>query len=167
MIYIQWTYSGPRGLRDMRAVRAAQKAAWLAIATIWHQNLRPKHFTHAGAREYAYDKRQGEVGSGRPFKGSYTARKLRLFGHTLPLVWSGASRTRSAIRNIKSTSKGARVTMNVPTLNFRKGRNAKGKSMREELTTVSLPERKALANYLGRVFTNELQRDRVVVRGAA
>lgn len=130
-----------------RELNRLLKQAWETLGIYWHANFREKHFTHAGATEYQYDKRQGEDRSqgGKGFFRTYTGRKLRRFGHTLPLVWSGASRTRSRIRDVRATRAGVRVVINAPTLNFRKGRLATGKTMREEMTTVSAKERRDLA----------------------
>lgn len=135
------------------------KACWEALGSHWHARMREKHFTHAGATEYGYDKRQGERGSqsGLGFRSSYTGRKLRRFGHTLPLVWSGASRTLSQIRNVRTTRDGVKVVMNTPTLNFRKGKLGKGKTMREEMTTVSAREEVELAGVWDRSFQMRIE----------
>jgi hypothetical protein len=133
---------------------ALVKHCWEAMGNHWHAHLREKHFTHSGATEYGYDKRQGERGNpgDKGFRSSYTGRKLRKFGHSLPLVWSGASRTLSRIRNVRTTKDGARVVMNMPTLNFRKGKLGKGRTMREEMTTVSARERVELAGVWDKAF---------------
>jgi hypothetical protein len=153
------------------------KACWSEVAIHWHKEMRPKHFTHAGAREYGYDKRQGEGGIGRhddwralgagasftdrmgrrAFYRTYTGRKLQRFGHTYPLVWSGASRTLTGMRNISATKSGSRVTMNAPTLNFRKGKTGTGKTMREEMTTVSSGERVVIAGVWDRAFQSGIE----------
>ena len=131
------------------------KQCWTELGTYWHAHLREKHFTHAGATEYAYDKRQGEHllrSWDKGFSRTYTYRKLQRFGHTYPLVWSGASRTLTKIRNIQATRDGVRVVMNAPTLNFRKGNRGIGKTMREEMTTVSAREQVVLAGVWDQAF---------------
>lgn len=136
----------PRELR--KRMPRIKKAAFRLMAAVWHRTMRPKHFTKAGAREYRYDPRQGErAGQGtKRFRRSYTGQKLRRFGHTDPLVLTGESRRATAIRRIKGTSKGARVIMRAPKLNFRTpGRK---KTMREELTTISRPEVRRLITVL-------------------
>ena len=56
------------------------------------------------ARNYRYAKRSGERGSGRKFRGSYTERKLKLFGHTRPLELSGEGKRLALYqRNIAAT----------------------------------------------------------------
>lgn len=132
----------PRGMK--RELGRCLKAMWADMGVMWHREFRPKHFTAAGAREYGYQPRSGERGSrgSKAFKSSYTGRKLRQKGHTLPLVWSGLSRTFTRMRDVRSTSKGARVVMNPPALNLRpKGGTI---DMRDELTRISIRERHGL-----------------------
>jgi hypothetical protein len=138
------------------------RQCYRAMGTWWHAQMRPKHFTHRGATEYGYDPRQGERGSGaKTFKRSYSGRKLRKFGHTLPLVWTGASRTRSLIRDIRVTKDSARVVLSTPTLNFKRGRKPGAKkTLREEMTTVSDGERKELARVFDRAFEAAVRENR-------
>lgn len=119
------------------------KEGFTLALTFWHFQFRPKHFTHAGAREYKYTPRKGESGSGRKFKGSYTARKLKQFGHTRPLEYSGTSKALSSQQNIKATSKGGRAIIRAPALNFRHPNSEI--RMRDEMTRVSDAERQKLA----------------------
>jgi len=106
------------------------KEAFGDAATMWHREMRPKHFTHAGAREYNYARRSER----------YTRRKLRTHGHTYPLVWTGATRNLTRICDVRTTSKGARVVMRAPKL-LRPG----GPNMAEELRTVSAAENRRIA----------------------
>ena len=133
-----------------------KRAGFEAMARSWHQKLRPKHFTKAGAREYRYSPRDGEPGTkgARHFSQSYTGRKLRIFGHTLPLVYTGQSRRLSQLRVITATSKGSKVRIKAPTLNRPRPR---GKSMREEMTTVSRAEQRALSKLVGRFVNFKLR----------
>ena len=129
------------------------RAGFTAIGHYWHRALRPKHFTHRGATEYNYEPRVGErwnLGS-KGFRASYTGRKLRRFGHTRPLVYTGQSERDSKIARIVATSKRVRVIMTLPRLNWR--HPSRGKTMREELTTISKGEERLLL----RLF-----RDRVI-----
>lgn len=150
-----------------RELNRLLKEAWAAIGLYWHKNFRPKHFTRAGAREYGYDKRQGEDGAvgenpgdfggmhgmwraqrrlgPRGFFSTYTGRKLQKWNHTNPLVWTGISKEQSEQRNIQATRNGVKVVMNTPRLNFRKGKLGMGKTMREEMTAVSAAEAEVLA----------------------
>lgn len=134
------------------------KEAFRLTLSFWHKSMRPKHFTKAGATEYGYDKRSGERGSGRAFKGSYTQKKLRKFGHTKPLVYTGESMNLSRIRDVRSTSKGGRVVMRVPTFNRRP--KGKKRSMREEMTQVSVKERNQLVRIFERAVDAQIKRVR-------
>lgn len=120
----------------------------------WHRDYRPKHFTKAGAREYGYEPRGGEQRSGSPFKGSYTAKKLRLFGHTRPLVFTGESEARTRVRDIRANSKRVRVVMNAPALNFRP--TPQSPDLRDEMTRVSPAEQDEIVResekYLARTY---------------
>lgn len=60
------------------------------MALRWKRRFLPKHFTKAGAREYQYKPRRGELDPRK--KGTYSNRKLRLFGHVLPNVYTGELR---------------------------------------------------------------------------
>ncbi len=67
-----------------------------------------KHFTKAAYRAYGYAPRQGDNGSGSPFRGSYQYRKLRKFSHTLPLVYTGELRrlTLYGRQDVRATAAG-------------------------------------------------------------
>ena len=109
----------------------------------WHTHFRLKHFTNAASREYAYTPRKGEPGSGRAWKGSYTAKKLKKVGHTRPLEYSGESKHRTSSATIKATSKGGRCVLNVPALNFKHPKSSV--LAREELVRISPAENVKLA----------------------
>jgi hypothetical protein len=124
-----------------REMNRILKECWSLIGQLWHREMRPKHFTHAGAREYGYTPRSGE--SARPcskgFRRSYTGRKLRKFGHTLPLVYTGTSRGLTRTGNITATSKGVRIAMHAPALNLRpKGGTI---NLYDEMTRISQREK--------------------------
>lgn len=79
--------------------------AWEAAGRFWHQEILPKKFTHAGATEYGYQGRTPQ----------YTRRKLRKFGHTYPLVYTGELK-RQALRteDIRSTARGVKIVIHGP-----------------------------------------------------
>ena len=104
------------------------KESYAAVLTYWHRELRPKHFTLAGAAEYRY----------APRSRKYEARKQRKVGHTRPLEFSGLSKALTSVRNVTSTSKGGRVRMNAPALNFKHPKSRV--HARDELTRISVPE---------------------------
>lgn len=118
-IIIKDTGATPRGMR--RHARRITKEALAKTAAYHHRQFMHKHFTKAGAAEYGYSPRKGEqsgIGS-KAFFRSYTGRKQRMKGHTLPLVWSGESRELAKIRDIRSTSNKARIVQHARGLNRR------------------------------------------------
>ena len=137
MLYVEVRQRGATPDLLKRTFNELSKTSWDDMGREWHKTMRPKHFTHRGATEYHYSPRNKE----------YELRKFRRLGHTYPLVWSGASKKLSVIRNVRSTRGGVRVVMNTPTLNFRRGKLGSlsgAKTLREEMTTVSDAEVKAL-----------------------
>lgn len=96
---------------DKKEIRASLKKSWENAGRFFHLNLRDKRFTKEHAQKAGYTLRKGEDKgtNSKDFFRSYTGRKLKKYGHTRPLEFSGA--TRSAVRsaNISSTSSGARV----------------------------------------------------------
>lgn len=111
----------------------------------WHTHFRPLHFRNLATRRYGYAFRQGENLQGaKGFRASYTGQKLRKYGHTRPLVFSGNSERLTEIQDVRATATGgqyggarARVVMPAPTLNLRRWPSSP--DMRKELTTV-IPE---------------------------
>jgi hypothetical protein len=43
-----------------RVINQIAKEVAIEVGYFWHDNFLQKHFTHAGAREYGYEPRQGE-----------------------------------------------------------------------------------------------------------
>lgn len=134
--------TGPTPKLLRKQLNTIHRETAIDLGSHWHAHYRAKHFTHAGATEYGYQPRAGERGSGRAFRGSYTARKLKLHNHTRPLVWSGRSEALAAIRDIRATAvKGSatsRVVIHARALNWR--RSEKSPDMRREMTTISKSE---------------------------
>lgn len=140
---------------SQRRFNNLKKRAWTATGKYWFEHFRPKHFTKAGAVEYGYKKRKGEDygTTGKSFWRSYTGRKQKKFGHTLPLVYSGELRDNSTIASIHATYKGVRVALPwAQKANFRYA--GSDINMAQELTRVSPAEERILAE----VFDDELQR---------
>lgn len=110
----------PRKMKS--ALNNARKKAWADVAEYHHEHLTPKRFTTEHARAAGYTKRKGEnlPRGSRRFKRSYTGRKLRIKGHTLPLVWSGDTRRAVRFASISSTAKEGRAAYRgANKLNFR------------------------------------------------
>lgn len=139
--------------RKKSVVNRAVKEALTAAGKEWHQKYYTGHFTKAGAARYGYHKRKGEgqTPGSKPFKRSYTGRKLKKFGHTDPLKFSGETYQLGKVSKIKATSKQARVILPV-------GLNRKHPKsqirMRDEATRV-LPEE---ADYLRTIAEAEAER---------
>lgn len=141
MLNLDIRYTGhPLKKRDFNKMK---RKTFLRMGRQWHSEMRPKHFTHGGAREYGYRPRKGQSGNThrKGFAQSYTGIKLRLVGHTRPLEFSGEGKRLSQIRNIRVTSK--RVQIILPRkFNFRNPHS--DINMREELTTISQREEQLL-----------------------
>lgn len=147
---------GPTPRHLLKHERRIRKDTWLALADHWFREFRPKHFTHRGASEYGYTPRSGEGASGKAFVRSYTGKKLKRFGHTYPLVWSGTSMRRAQMGRITGTSKYARVSMNVPAFNFRP--KFSSINMRAEMETISRGEAIELTALAERTVQKEIER---------
>ena len=152
-------YSGsvPRAMR--KEFRKVTRKAWMSAGIWWHSQIRPKHFTPAGAREYGYTPRQGErMSTGRRFPRTYTGRKVREHGHRNPLMFTGQSRLFTRLRDVRATSKGVRVVMRAGNLRLRP---PGGKiDMADELTRFSRADERAV----GRVFQQTMNREMNAIR---
>ena len=100
--------------------------------------------------EYGYQKRKGEGASGKSFGRSYTGRKLRQFGHTYPLVYTGRSKRATRTAFITGSSRHVRVSMPAGNL-LRKPPKTKI-NMQDEFTRISRKEHRQLTRYLNRAF---------------
>jgi len=150
MIFITVTEIGATPGILKRELGKMQKKAYTRIGRYWHKQMRPRHFTKAGAKDYAYEPRSGERGSGKSFGRSYTARKLKEHGHTRPLVLTGATELLSRMQDIRATSKGVKVVVHVGNVL----RQPKGRAERvRELTMVTPEEQRQLAD----IYDEEMQ----------
>ena len=154
MIVFRVTQTGPMPKELIKRLPKFKKEAFIEAGKLWHRHYRPKHFTLKGAREYGYAPRSGERGSGRGFKGSYTARKLKKFGHTRPLVYTGESAQLARILDVRGTSKGSRTIIHARGFNRR---NPKSEiNMRDEMTRISDREAQQLTGFIGRMMNREM-----------
>ena len=155
-------YRGATPKMARREFNRIVKEAWGELGVLWHRKMRPKHFTKAGAQEYGYTPRKGEGGNiGRKgFAKSYTGRKLRRFGHARPLEYSGETKALTRVRDVRATSKGARVVMRANKLNFRNPHSRI--NMRREMTTVSKKEERHLVEVFNGVIEGKLRAMRTV-----
>lgn len=124
--------------------RAIAKTAWRETGIVFHQSFLPKRFTHEGARLLGYTRRKGELLKGtKRYWRTYTGRKEKKFGHTLPLVYSGESRQLARIRDVRATSNGAKVVLNARKLNFKHPKSTI--RMNEEIRRVAPVEAEKLS----------------------
>lgn len=129
----------PRGLRKI--MNAAQKESYFEVGVEYQSEYSDLRFTNRHATAAGYADRSK----------NYERRKLRLFGHTRPLEYSGTSRRLSRVANITATSKG--VTVRWPGLRVFNFSNPKMRAnMAEEFTKV-LPDE---AEKLTRSFDQKL-----------
>lgn len=134
--------------------RRASREAYQQIAEIHHRENTPKRFTKEHAQAAGYRKRSGEqftFGS-KAFWGSYTGRKLRKFGHMLPLVWSGQTRDRARMATIQVTTNRGQLRYSVNALNYNPW-------SRDEFTTLTAPEVQALGQTWQTVYARFFDRD--------
>lgn len=134
--------------------RDALRDSFRYLAGLWDKLYKMLRFKDSATARYDLTPRMGEPGSGRRYKGSYTARKanrrtngagVRAIGETKPFVWSGASRskvqaTQKIVARATSASRAyAENIFDVPTLNLTpKGGRIK---LREEFQRVTERER--------------------------
>jgi hypothetical protein len=164
-ILVKVRYQGavPGVTLTRREMNRVLEKAWFQPGKNWAGNLRPKHFTKEGEQEYGYEPRSGEQqgASGKAFWRSYTGRKLKEKGHTLPLVWSGELRDKARTSCIEATSKGVRVFLSEA--NKAKFHNPKSKiDMRAELTRVSIAEAGESTEILAASMQEEFDRLRMI-----
>ena len=149
----------PRAMR--KEFRTVVKEGYRNAGIWWHAQIRPKHFTPAGASEYRYTPRQGErQTTGRRFRQTYTARKVREQGHRNPLMFTGQSRLFTRLRDVRATSKGVRVVMRAGNLTLRPPNT--NINMADELTRISPADERAMA----RVFQKTINRGFNAIRFA-
>lgn len=141
----------PGTARFKQELNRIKKIAWTQLGVFWHKELRGKHFTQAGAREYGYGRRSRK----------YTARKEKAKGHTDPLVYSGLSRQLSRLRDVRALTKGrgVRVHVRVPALNFRSPKS--DIRMADEMTTISERESVQLVRLFNRWIERRLSRSNI------
>lgn len=141
----------PRGMK--RVFNAAQKAAWRDVAWEFHSNYRDKRFTPEHAIAAGYTRRKGEMipRDTKAFRQSYTGRKLRMFGHTNPLQFTGDTRRAVKWASVSSTSKGGKAAYSgARVFNFRPPRSKV--RMGEEFRRITPQE----AIELGKYFDQQL-----------
>jgi hypothetical protein len=128
-----------------KVINAAMKDAWFQTGAEFHRENSDKRFTHRHASEAGYALRSK----------NYERRKLKKFGHTNPLVYSGTSRLASRAASVTSTSK--TVKIRYPGLRVFNFKNPKMRAdMNKEFTTVLPQETQASARYFDEKLDRKL-----------
>lgn len=167
MIRIRFTRTGVIGITK-NELRQIGRATMLVVGMAWWKMYLPIHFMKRAVNRYGYRPRQGDPGSGHPFRGSYQESKLKrrknsqgrkAIGEVKPLVFTGDSRDRAlAAPNIKAVAQNFRdyradVAIDAPALNFVPG-------AREEVLAGVVEEELELQG----VFADEFERQ-ISLRG--
>ncbi|WP_160149732.1 hypothetical protein [Roseiconus lacunae] len=119
--------------------------------------MRLKRFTHQHARDAGYAPRRGaEMEGEKGFSQTYTGKKLRRHGHTLPLVYSGE--TKAATEHVRVDVVSAVVTgegeagtvrLEYPkAIGFRRRPTGSDVNMLEEFTKLLATEERELADVI-------------------
>ena len=144
--------------------REAVRGALQVVGNTWTRDIAPKHFTHAGAKEYGYQLRTKKyiLRKVREYtwdkKKGLTGRtdKRRAIEPNTPLVYTGNSR--EAVRETRFTVfrsrdygvQVARGIIDACTLNLK--RSAKSPNMRAEVTAISTADTEVLRGVFVREF---------------
>lgn len=145
-------YTGPvPGSANLgqREFNALVREAWRECGNFWHQYFRPKHFTQAGAKEYAYNLRTA----------NYMISKADRKGHQAPLVWSGGLRNFCKAFRVEVTAKssGSQCRVILPDASGANRRHPNSNiDMRDELTRVSDAEREAIVELFNEILDEKL-----------
>ncbi|QDV81429.1 hypothetical protein [Planctomycetes bacterium TBK1r] len=96
------TLSGDPVQQMRERVGLAVTASYRETGDHFHEKMKDRRFTQEHARLAGFLPRAGELESRTSdvFKKSYTARKLRMFGHTDPLVYTG--KTKRSTETVKT-----------------------------------------------------------------
>jgi hypothetical protein len=82
-----------------------QKRVMLTFPLAWNLLFKAGHFGDEAEDKYKYAPRAGERKGGLPQKGSYTAKKLRLYGHTRALEFTGRGKAEALANNLASSGR--------------------------------------------------------------
>lgn len=111
MISIDVELTGIETLKP-KQINDAFTAAFRAVGEKWWDDYLPKRFDDRGQRRYGFKRRSGQLFNSKPIAGSYTAVKLRKYGHTRPLVFTGGTAHEAiTTKRIAATRKMVRVSL--------------------------------------------------------
>ena len=145
---------GPVPRQMAKQHRQASRQAYQAIAEKHHEENTAKRFTKEHALAAGYRKRAGEehpFGS-KAFWTSYTGRKLKKHGHTLPLVFSGATRARARMATIVVTTNRGQLKYQVNALNYQPW-------TRDEFIKILPAEAKELGQHWDQIYNRQFNQD--------
>lgn len=129
---------------------AARKQALMHAGRFWYRFILGKHFTHAGASEYGYQKRSPR----------YTIYKLKKYGHTYPLVKTGQlKRSVMNTQDIRVTSNKVTVVLHGPKYLYQYRKDLGAPDKAAELTAVSQNDEATLAEIMDRTYTKAIGSD--------
>lgn len=97
---------GTIGRGRKAAFGAASKESWYETALHFHANLRDRRFDPDHQEAAGFAKRKGEMlpRATKAFRRSYTGIKLRKYGHTRALEFTGDTRRKIRTASISSTA---------------------------------------------------------------
>jgi len=142
------TYRRPKAL-SRKDIRIEVKAALREIGIEWHRQTLPRHFEENARTRYRYQQRSV----------AHRKRKLRIFGHQRPLVFTGTMAAAvKKIARIAPTSKGVRVVMKGPKYLYKYVKKAGQPDKAKEITATTHIEERAITNALKTKLTVRLGR---------
>lgn len=134
---------GPNIAKQQKRFEKAVREGFKAAVEYWQRTFGPRHFDPSAYSRYGYKHRTRK----------YTARKRKEKGHTVPLVWSGASRrimkTRFAQPTVRKSQKTHQFTV-------RKNLGIRLYGRQGELLTTTDEEIDAMAGETLRMVEREL-----------
>jgi len=164
MINVRYELYGTEKL-GKRHINNAMRRTLYAVGVRWVRRYLKLHFGNRATRRYGYAPRSGEAGSGRPFRGSYTQRKLKSQGHTRPLEHSGEGKRLALYgkKSIKATATGgqkaeAQVTITLPRKFNRVNPKSKTRPP-DEIRATNATELEELAVFLTEQSERELTKE--------
>jgi hypothetical protein len=134
----------PRKLKA--ATTQATRVSWEETGLHFHSEMSDARFSHKHASLAGFAKRTKK----------YESTKLKKFGHTNPLEFSGETRRRVRTANITATSKGVSVRYSVGKLNFRNPKARVPINMADEFRRVTQPEATTLVGVFDRALDRRL-----------
>lgn len=176
-----------------KIIQEAIAKALEEVGAYWHSTFLPLHFTYEANRKYVagniasthpipfagYMLRAGDVREGHSgWKRTYTARKLRKFGHKRPLAYTGEAQKQAlggrrihttvqkgmnsgtvlakVVYSVGMADMGADVQREAVPNSWRRSVRVGGPQKRAELTCVSLDEQKIMGEMLAEKIVNRL-----------